>query len=211
MKLRNKIMMITLLAMVAFIGVGFAAWVFQNTVTTSAIEPIDKVAVAVELDETEGLHFYAEDTYATEVTALYMICDAPTVASAYLAGEGVYWAYDAAGEHPVTQLYVKAALNYDAEDGVLPISTVTVHFTLTNTLALDKYVTIGAMSAPSDVTVAVSNGALVEAVLVLPTLTYTSDATSIADVAGVTTMNTYLGSHLTGSIQLSAQIISAAE
>ena len=210
MKLRNKIALITMIAMLAFVGVGFAAWAFQNSVETSAIAPTDKVAVAVEMDETTGLHLYADAEHTIEVTALYMICDAPTVADAYLAGAGVYWAYDAAGANPVTQLYIHGALNYNAEDGVLPISTVTVQFTLTNTLALDKYVTIGAMSAPANVVVAVSNGAAVDATLVLPTLTYTSDAIDIEDVAGVTTMNTYLASHLTGNIKVSAQIISVA-
>lgn len=213
MKLRTKLFVITLLAMLAFVGVGFASWTFLNEVETSNITVTDKVAVAVEMDETFGLKAYAEESYVNEVTTLYLICDAPTVATSdYLAGAGVYWAYDAAGEHPVTNLYLKGQLEYNAEDGVLPLTSVTVTFTITNDIALDKYVTIGSTVASADVVVSpVADGALVAYTLALPTVAYTSDATSIADVAGVTTMNTYLASHLTGGIQVSAQITNKVE
>ena len=208
MKLRIKLFMITMLAMLAFIGIGFASWTFKNSVETSNISVTDKVAVAVEMDETFGLHAYAEDTYTTEVTALYLICDAPTAATSdYLAGAGVYWAYDAAGEHAVTNLYLKGQLEYNAEDGVLPLTSVTVTFTITNTIALDKYVTIGTTAASADVTInPVADGAVVAYTLALPTLAYTAEVIAFDSVSDVTTMNTYLASNLTGGIQVSASI-----
>lgn len=213
-KLRIKLFVITLLAMLAFVGVGFASWTFQNQVTTADITVTDKVAVAVEMDETFGLKAYAEDTYATEVTSLYLICDAPTVASTYMAGSGVYWAYDAAGAHPITNLYLKGQLNYDAEDGVKPLTSVTVTFTITNNLATNDYITFDNTATIGGTVVIspVADESVVAYTLVLPAVAYTTTATDISNVAGVTAMNTYLNTALSGKkIIVSAQITAKAE
>ncbi len=209
MKLRNKIMFITMLAMIAFIGIGFAAWTFTAERAVDDISITDKVAVAVELNDNFALYNADDDS---EITALYLICDAPTaaVAGRYLAGSGVYWSSEADGSNVVTNVYIKGTLNYNVEDNVKPISKVVVTFTAGAFSVTSDYVNFGALTAPAAIEVTVANNADVQSAdFALPTVAYTATALAIADVAGVTAMNTALGTSLSGKvISLSAQITS---
>ena len=82
MKLRNKIAAITAAAMLAFTGVGFAAWTFNKDVTDF------KNATIQVLSESE------EGTLTLDATDLYIILDQA----------GISYASDVAGANPVTQL-----------------------------------------------------------------------------------------------------------
>lgn len=220
MKLRFKLMVITLLAMLAFVGVGFASWTFKNSVSTPNTTIEDKVAVAVELNDNFKLYNAADDL---EVTALYLICDAPVAAEAdttkYLAGEGVYWSTSATGKDgsgnklAITNVYIKGTLNYDAEDSVWPVTSVTVTFTAGAFSVTSDYVTFGALTAPAAVVVNVANNADVQSAnFALPTVAYTATALAINSVSGVSAMNSALGTSLSGKvISLSAQITAKTE
>ena len=82
MKLRNKIAAITAAAMLAFTGVGFAAWTFNKDVNAT------KQATIQVLSESE------EGVLTLDATSLYIILDQA----------GISYASDAAGANPVTQL-----------------------------------------------------------------------------------------------------------
>ena len=82
MKLRNKIAAITAAAMLAFTGIGFAAWTFNKDVTT------DSTANIVVTAESE------QGTLAINTTDLYIILDQA----------GISYATDEAGANPVTEL-----------------------------------------------------------------------------------------------------------
>ena len=131
MKLRNKIAAITAAAMLAFTGVGFAAWTF-TTERSASVTVTDKVAVGIELNADLALYNADNDT---QVTALYLICDAPetpAVDADYLAGEGIYWSTSATGKDgsdnklEITDVYLKGTLNKVAEDNVWDKDTVDV-------------------------------------------------------------------------------------
>ena len=85
MKLRNKIAAITAAAMLAFTGVGFAAWTFTKTVednTTAA----SKVTCGIEAN---NLKVY---NGSAEIENIYVIFDAPTTATGdRKAGEGIFY------------------------------------------------------------------------------------------------------------------------
>lgn len=212
MKLRFKLMAITLLAMLAFVGVGFASWTFKNSVSTSDIAAEKEVAVAVEMDRTFALKAYTEAAHTNEITKLYLICDAPTAGTDnYLAGSGVYWASDAAGANRITDLYILGQLEYDPEDGVKPLSSVTVTFTVANTLAANDYVTFDSTATVGDDVVisSISDGAEVAYTLPLPTPSYTAAVIAYNSVAQVTAMKNALV--VSGSIKVSASITAKTE
>ena len=103
MKLKNKLALITAVAMLAFGGVGYAAWTFTKVENAQISTIEDKVAVGIELNDGFKLYNAADDA---EVTALYLICDAPTAETGILAGDGIYWATDAAGANAITNVYI---------------------------------------------------------------------------------------------------------
>ena len=205
MKLRNKIAAITAAAMLAFTGVGFAAWTFtaQREAEVATIE--DRVAVGIELTDNFKLYNASGDA---EVTALYLICDAPTGVTGVLDGAGVYWATDAAGANAITNVYLKGTITKVAEDGVLDNkATVEVQFTTSHDLAANTYVSFGAMTAPANLTnVSTADGTVVQsASFALPAVAYTSVPTSTAEL---TQMNTALGTALSGKkLSFTVQII----
>ena len=209
MKLRNKLIAITVIAMLAFIGIGFAAWTFTGVqeVEVAAGNIQDKVAVGIELND--GFKLYNADD-DTEVTALYLICDAPTVgvAGKYLAGQGVYWATDAAGANAITDVYIKGTLAKADEDAVLDKATVDVAFTATKSIT-STYIQFGAFSAIANTTgIAVANNAVVQSAdFALPAVSYVS-AMIPESIAELTTMNTTLATELsTATLSFTAQIV----
>ena len=205
MKLRNKLAAITTAAMLAFAGVGYAAWTFtaQRNAEVATIE--DRVAVGIELTDDFALYNASGDA---EVTALYLICDAPAGEAGVLDGDGVYWATDAAGANAITNVYIKGTITKDAEDGVKDNkSTVEVAFTASHNLASNSYVSFGAMTAPANVTgISTADGTTVQsASFALPAVAYISVPTSVAQL---TAMDTALGTALAGTaLSFTAEIV----
>lgn len=202
MKLKNKIAAITAAAMLAFAGTGFAAWTFtQERANEAAIT--DKVAVGIELNDNFALYNADDDA---EISALYLICDAPTGKSYVLDGEGVYWASDAAGATKVDDVYIKGTLLKNNEDSVLDKATVTVSFDADHDLS-SNYITFGNFASIADETVTVANNAEVKSEdFYLPTVSYV-EAQIPHDVAALTAMNTALATELDSKVlSFNAQI-----
>ena len=202
MKLRNKLAAITAASMLAFAGIGFAAWTFTQE-RAAEVSVTDKVSVGIELNDNFKLYNADDDA---EISSLYLICDAPTGKTFVLGGEGVYWASDAAGITKVDDVYLKGTLLKEEEDGILNKSEVTVSFTASHSLT-SNYVTFGAFSAIADATVTVANNANVQSAdFNLPTVSY-KDAALPQSVEELTDMNTALGTELSGAVlSFTAQI-----
>lgn len=202
MKLRTKLVMIPAFASLLFVGAGFAAWEFTQA-RSAEVAITDKVAVGIELNDNFKLYNADDDT---EITALYLICDAPAGKSYVLEGEGVYWASDAAGATKVDDVYIKGTLNKEIEDNVLDDDVVTVSFAASHNLDSD-YITFGSFAAIADADVtAVDNADVQSAGFYLPTLAYI-EAEIPHSVADLTAMNTALATELDSAVlSFSAQI-----
>lgn len=152
MKLTNKLAAITAASMLSFAGVGFAAWTFNKDASISSTANIAVLA------ETEL------GTLTITTTNLYIILDQ----------SGIYYATDAAGENPITQLVA----NYTAvADGTYG-ANMDIDFTLTwsiGSVAWTNYVS--GLTSVSLGTVTVDNGSN-ELLFTLPTLTYTANKPS---------------------------------
>ena len=194
MKLRRTIVLIAIMAMLAFIGIGFAAWTFTNEVeqgTDSSATP--KIVCAIELNDDFELY---NATTNTVLSTVYLICDAPTSGLNTLAGHGVYWssANDAtAYANKIDNVYIKGTLNYNAYD-IAEVASVTVTFAVGTNYDLTNgtYVEFAAATLPADKVVAVANNAEVKSVnFALPVPSYnsgvnTTNFNSVADVADIT-------------------------
>ena len=206
MKLMRKLTTITLLAILSFIGVGFAAWTFTAERSTEVTGITDKVAVGIELTDDFELYNASDDSL---ITALYLICDAPSSTTAGIlgTGNGVYWATDADGENAVTSVYLKGTITKNDEDGVWDNkATVTVSFTATHDLAENSYVSFGSFASIANTTgVSTDDGTDVQSAnFNLPTVSYKSVPTS---VEALSAMNTALGTALSGKkLTIKAQI-----
>lgn len=210
MKLKNKLSLITAVAMLTFCGVGYAAWTFTNIENAQVATIEDKVAVGIELND--GFKLYNADDDA-EVTALYLICDAPSNKDYVLAGNGVYWATDAAGTNAITNVYIKGSLTKNMEDNIKDKTSVTVQFTATHNLGENDYVTFGAMTSSANKVINNLNEAGVFDVqsvdFTLPAVAYSATEENIPhNITELTTMNTILGTALSGkTLSFTAQII----
>lgn len=202
MKLKTKLAIIPALASLLFVGAGFAAWEFTQE-RTAEVAITDKVAVGVELNDNFKLYNADDDV---EITALYLICDAPSGKSYVLSGEGVYWASDAAGATKVDDVYLKGTLKKESEDGILDDDEVTVSFAASHNLESD-YITFGSFAAIADKDIEVANNEDVQSDdFYLPTLAYV-EAGIPHSVADLTAMNTALATELDGAVlSFSAQI-----
>lgn len=207
MKLRNKLAAIMAAAMLAFTGVGFAAWTFTQVRNAEVATIEDKVAVGIELNDNFKLFNAADDS---EVTGLYLICDAPAAESGILAGDGIYWATDAAGANAISNVYIKGSLTKNMEDSVKDKTSVTVQFTASHNLS-SSYVTFGSLTAPANKVVdnidAAGNFDVQSVSFALPTVAYTQ-ANIPHSISELTAMNTALATDLSGkALSFTAQII----
>ena len=204
MRLKNKLAVITASASLAFVGAGFAAWAFTNSVQTQDNEGTPKIACAVELSDDFRLYQDVgnDDNEANDalVPDLYLICDAPASGLNALPGNGVYWstAGDAtayANRIDSAVVYIKGTLNYDAYD-IDDLASVTVSFSKGDDYALANgtYVEFAEAPLPADVTVAgndLVDGATVKsAKFALPAPSYNAGVNStnfdsVADVADI--------------------------
>ena len=205
MKLKTKLAAIMMAATMAFAGVGYAAWTFTAPRDAEVGTIEDKVAVGIELTDDFKLYNAANDA---EVTALYLICDAPAGNANVLDGAGIYWATDAAGANAISSVYLKGSITKATEDGVLDNkATVTVQFGATDNLDTNAWVSFGNMTAPANLTnVSTANGTVVQSAnFNLPAVAYVAVPTSVSEL---TTMNTALGTALSGAeLSFTAEII----
>lgn len=182
MKLRNKLAAITAAAMLAFAGAGFAAWTFTKSVNDSAsIE--GKVTAAIEAD---GLEI--QDGSGNQVSALYLICDAPSGETGLLAGNGIYWSTENSNDYSkkIESLTLVGSVNEDDND-ILDFSTYVGHFEMTSVAATSgTWVNIAAASLNQDVT-STSKNADVTYVWTLPAPSYAAVPTSVAEVNSLET------------------------
>ena len=178
MKLTGKILILALIAMVVFVGAGFAAWTFTNSVDAD----IDNVSGAAHAAiEANNVQVKSADG-STAVSTLYIICDSPD-------GEGIYWSTtnDAtAPSHKITQVKLIGSVNEDDFD-VLDFSTYTGTFTCSFAgVSTGTWVNVPSISLDQDV-VSASKNANVEYLYTLPTLTYKVVPTSVAEVEALQT------------------------
>jgi len=122
MKLRNKLAAITAAAMLAFTGVGFAAWTFTKNAEEQSVAITGKATAAIEAKELK-----VQDGSDNDVTNLYIICDAPEGQEGLLDGKGIYWATDDQGEDEITSLTLIGSVNEDDND-IHDISKYVGHF-----------------------------------------------------------------------------------
>lgn len=178
MKLRNKLAAITAAAMLAFTGVGFAAWTFTNSVADNAVVA-GKATAAI---EAQGLS--VEDGAGNAISNLYLICDAPTGETGLLAGNGIYWSTENSNDvsKKITSLTLVGSVNEDDND-IADIATYDGHFSSTATSAVTgTYVNIAATSALDKVVTSTSKNADVQYVWTLPALSYASVPSDVSEV-----------------------------
>ena len=148
MKLKNKLAAISAATMLAFTGVGYAAWTFNKDTNDT------KNATVSVLAESE------KGTLAISDTALYIILDQA----------GISYASDAAGEHPVTTL----TATYTAEANGTLGENMDVDFDLAWGEAVEDWAYyVNGLTDVDAGTHTMVNGANAVSIT-LPTLTYTA-------------------------------------
>lgn len=178
MNLRNKIILITIVTIIALVGVGFATWTFTNSVTES-VSAISGAATAA--IEANNVQVKTADGSAT-VSALYIICDSPTT------GHGIYWSTTndtTAFANKIEQVKLIGSVNEDDND-ILDFATYVGNFSCTFAAVSGTYVSVAALAIDHNET-SESKNADVEYVINLPALSY---ATTPTDVAGVNALET---------------------
>lgn len=184
MKLRNKLAAITAVAMLAFAGVGFAAWTFTNTTDPAAVSNTGAVTCAIEADDITVDH-----------NTIYLIFDAPTTASATrAAGHGIYWSTSNSTDESVTwaaritQLNLTGSFNHEAND--IEGHDVSYLFDVNEVLTgiSSTYVSATAGSFASGATGHTSGIADVTAVYTLPTFSYTALVEGYSSIAEMSAM-----------------------
>ena len=178
MNLKSKIILITIIAIISLVGVGFATWTFTSSVSDS-VSAISGVATAA--IEAQNVEVKTSDGSA-DVTTLYIICDQPTT------GNGIYWSTtndSTAYANRITQVKLIGSVNEDDND-ILDFATYVGNFSCSFTAVSGTYVSVAALSLDQDVTSTTKN-ANVECLVTLPALSY---ATTPTDVAGVNALET---------------------
>lgn len=181
MKLRNKLAIISGAATLAFAGVGFAAWGFTKTVGANvSVEP--KVTAAI-----EASNLKVEDGAGHEITALYLVCDAPTGQTGLLPGNGIYWSTENSNDvsKKITSLTLIGSVN-EADHNIADIATYDGHFASTATNAVSgTYVNIAAAAALDQTVTSTGKDVDVKYVWNLPAVSYASVPTSVAEVTAM--------------------------
>ena len=184
MKLRNKIAAITAAAMLAFTGVGFAAWTFTKTVEDS-VTSTSKVTCGI---ETNNLKVYNGDT---EIENIYVVFDAPTTATGdRKAGEGIFYCTDLASPSTTKITTLKLVGQIDRIENDLHYTDVVekVEFKVTETNSIPAaQVSFNAGSIADSVQDVVVNDNEYEAIYTLPTLDYVAAPTTLAELTAFDT------------------------
>lgn len=178
MKLRNKLAIISAIAMLSFTGVGFAAWAFTKSVNDNAAV-IGKTTAAI---EASGLR--VTDGNNNDISNLYIICDAPSGETGLIAGNGIYWSTEDSNDpsKAITTLTLVGSVTEDDND-IADITTYDGHFASTATNAVSgTWVNVAATTALNQTVTSVGKDDDVEYVWTLPALSYASVPTSVAEV-----------------------------
>ena len=186
MKLRNKIAAITAAAMLAFTGVGFAAWTFTKTVEDSTTAT-SKVTCGIEAN---NLKVYNGDT---EIENIYVVFDAPTTATGdRKAGEGIFYCTDLASPS-ATKIKTKTLklvgqIDHAKNDLHYNDTVEKVEFKVTETNSIPAaQVSFSAGSIADSVQDVVVNDNEYEAIYTLPTLDYVAAPTTLAELTAFDT------------------------
>ena len=180
MNLRNKIILITIVTIIALVGVGFATWTFTNQVEASVSGAEGAVTAAIEAD---GLEVKTADGSAT-VTALYIICDSPTT------GHGIYWSTTndtTSWDNRIEQIKLVGSVNENDFD-IADFTKYTGKFTgSSNAVTAGTWIdAISAIALDQDVESA-SKNADVQTLVTLPTLSYKDIPENVAEVEALKT------------------------
>ena len=184
MKLRNKLAAITAAAMLAFTGVGFAAWTFTKTVEDS-VTATSKVTCGIEAN---NLKVYNGDT---EIENIYIVFDAPTTATGdRKAGEGIFYCTDLASPSTTKITTLKLVGQIDHIENDLHYGDVVeqVEFKVaeTNNIPVEQ-VSFNAGSIADSVQDVVVDDNEYEAIYTLPTLDYVDAPASLAELTAFDT------------------------
>ena len=179
MKLRNKIATITAAAMLAFTGVGFAAWTFTKTVEDS-VTSTSKVTCGIEAN---NLKVYNGDT---EIENIYVVFDAPTTADDNRkAGEGIFYCSDITSPSTTKITTLKLVGQIDHIENDLHYGDVVeqVEFKVaeTNNIPVEQ-VSFSAGSIADSIQDVVVNDNEYEAIYTLPTLDYVAAPITLAEL-----------------------------
>ena len=181
MKLRNKIAAITAAAMLAFTGVGFAAWTFTKTVEDS-VTATSKVTCGIEAN---NLKVYNGDA---EIENIYVVFDAPTTATGdRKAGEGIFYCTDLASPS-ATKIKTKTLklvgqIDHIENDLHYNDAVEKVEFKVAETNSIPAaQVSFNAGSIADSVQDIVVNDNEYEAIYTLPTLDYVDAPTTLAEL-----------------------------
>ena len=179
MKLRNKIAAITAAAMLAFTGVGFAAWTFTKTVEDS-VTATSKVTCGIEAN---NLKVYDDDT---EIENIYVVFDAPTTATGdRKAGEGIFYCTNLASPSTtkITNLKLVGQIEHIENDLHYNDAVEKVEFKVTETNNIPvEQVSFSAGSIADSIQDIVVNDNEYEAIYTLPTLDYVAAPTTLAEL-----------------------------
>ena len=184
MKLRNKIAAITAAAMLAFTGVGFAAWTFTKTVEDN-VTSTSKVTCGI---ETNNLKVYNGDT---EIENIYVVFDAPTAATGdRKAGEGIFYCSDITSPSTTKITTLKLVGQIDHIENDLHygdvVEKVEFKVTETNNIPVEQ-VSFSAGSIADSIQDVVVNDNEYEAIYTLPTLDYVAAPTTLAELTAFDT------------------------
>lgn len=173
MKLKNKIVIITLIAIFAIVGIGFATWTFTNSVSADVSGVTGDVTAAIEANNVQVKT--ADGTAA--VSTLYIICDSPTT------GNGIYWSTtndSTAYAHRITQVKLIGSVTEDDND-ILDFTTYIGIFSCSFTAVTGTWVGISAVALEHDET-SLDKNTNVEYVMNLPALNYIVVPTNVSEV-----------------------------
>ncbi len=194
MKLRNKLLIITVMAVIMVIGVGYAAWTFTTAQTADVT--VNQNAYVTAAIEASGVTVYKDAECQNAITTLYIICDAPSGQDGLVAGHGIYFSTTndtTAYTNKIETVYLKGTINYSAED-IADITTYIGTYSASSTAYNGTYFTATAMTGGNDTTqTAVGTAPAASSAIALPTLAYVT-AQIPESVAEVTAMNEALES-----------------
>ena len=170
--------------MLAFTGVGFAAWTFTTTVSDSA---------TVTSNVTCGIQANNLKVYngSNEIENVYVVFDAPTTAAGdRKAGEGIFYCSDIANPSTtkITTLKLVGQIDHVENDLHYNDTAEKVEFKVTETNNIPTaQVSFAAGSIADDVQDVVAGDNEYEAVYTLPTLDYVAAPTTLAELTAFDT------------------------
>lgn len=179
MKLRNKIAAITAAAMLAFTGVGFAAWTFTKTIEDNTTAT-SKVTCGIEAN---NLSVY---NGSIEIENIYVVFDAPKTADGNRkAGEGIFYCTDLASPSTtkIAALKLVGQIDHIKNDLHYNDTVEKVEFKVaeTNNIPVEQ-VSFNTGSIADSIQNVVVDDNEYEAIYTLPKLDYVAAPTTLAEL-----------------------------